>query len=100
MLYEESFTENADFDSTDSHLSFSKGYNETLRQIIKTQTVHFLTKLQMHYMMQLHIYSDTLHICAIKMITKQEITESAIKQSANSWNPEQMWPLNTFAVHL
>lgn len=72
MLYEDSFTENADFDSTDSHLSFSKGYNETLRQIIKTQTVHFLAKC------------DTLHICAIKMITKQEITEAAIKQSANS----------------
>lgn len=81
MLYEESFTENADFDSTDSYLSLSKGYNETLQQIIKTQTVHFLAKLQMHYMMQLH---TTLHICAIKMITKQEITEAAIKQSANS----------------
>lgn len=55
MLYEDSFTENADFNSTDSHLSFSKGYNETLQQIIKTQTVHFLAKLQMHYMMQLQM---------------------------------------------
>lgn len=59
MLYEESFTENADFDSTDSHLSFSKGYNETLQQIIKTQTVHFLAKLQMHYMMQLQMWYTT-----------------------------------------